>query len=48
MRFWNNLKQNRKIGKPNNLDVFGSNKAKRPKQGSQHGLWSSMHDGGEP
>ena len=47
MRFWNNLKQNRKIGKPNNIDVFGSNKAKSHKQGSQNGLWSPMQDGGE-
>ena len=38
--FWNNLKENRKIGKPNNLDVFGSNKAERPKQDIQIGLWS--------
>ena len=36
--FWNNL-QNRKIGKPNNLTVFASNKTKGPKQDSQNQLW---------
>ena len=50
-RFWNNLDQvrsNRKIGKTNNLKVFGSNKTKGHKQDSQNRLWSPMPEGGEP
>ena len=44
IRFWSNLHQaqNRKIGKPNNLKVFGSNKTKGPKQDSQNQLKSHM------
>jgi hypothetical protein len=37
--------QYRKIGKPNNLKVFGSN---GPKQDSQNRQRSSMPEGGEP
>ena len=40
--------QNRKIGKPNNLKVFGSNKNKGPKQDSQNRPRSPIPDGGEP
>jgi hypothetical protein len=43
--------QNRKIGKPNNIKVFGSNETKGPKQGNQHWLRSPrspMSEGGEP
>ena len=36
--------QNRKIGKPNNLKVFGSNKTKGPKQDRQNQLMSPMSD----
>ena len=45
--FWNNLHQvrtlSRKIGKPNNSKIFGSNKTKGAKQGSQNRLRSPMH-----
>jgi len=50
-RFWNNLHQvqmyaqYRNIGKLNHLIVFGSNKAKEPKQNSQNRLWSPMSKG---
>jgi len=37
----------RKIGKPNNLRIFGNNKTKGPKQDSQYQLRSSMSEGGE-
>jgi hypothetical protein len=40
--------KNQKIGKPNNLIVFGSNKARGPKQDSQNWLWSPIPEGGEP
>jgi len=38
--------QNRKIGKPNNSKVFGSNKTQGPKQDSQNWLRSPMPVGG--
>ena len=38
----------RKIGRSNNLKVFGINKAKGPKQDSQNQLRSLMPEGGEP
>jgi len=40
--------QDQKIGKTNNVQVFGSNKTKGPKQDSQNRLSSSMPEGGEP
>jgi hypothetical protein len=40
--------QNRKIGKPNNLKVFGSKKTKEPKQDRLNRLWSPKPEGGEP
>jgi hypothetical protein len=39
--------QSQKIGKPNNLKVFGSNKTKEPKQDSQNQLRSPVSEGGE-
>ena len=42
------IAQNRKIGKANNLKVFGSNKTKGPKQDYQNWLRSPMSEGGEP
>jgi len=38
--------QSRKIGKPNNLNLFGGNKTKGPKHDSQNR--SPMPEGGEP
>ena len=37
-----------KIGKPNNLKVFGCKKTEEPKQDSQNWLRSPMSEGGEP
>ena len=37
----------RNIEKPNNIKVFGSKKAKWPKQDSQNRLWSPMREGGK-
>ena len=39
--------QSQKIGKPNNLKVFGSNKTKETKQDSQNQLRSPVSEGGE-
>jgi hypothetical protein len=39
--------QNRKIGKPNNLKVFGSNKTKGTKEDNQNQLRSAMPKGGK-
>ena len=39
--------QNQKNGKPNNLNVFGSNKNKEPKQDRQNQLRSPMPEGGK-
>ena len=36
--------QNRKIGKPNNLKVFGSNKTKGPRDDSQNRMRSHMSE----
>jgi hypothetical protein len=50
--FWNNLLQvparSRKIGKPNNVKIFRSNKTKGHKQDRQNQLRSPMPDGGDP
>jgi hypothetical protein len=49
VRFWNNLHQvpqHRKIGKLNNLIVFGSNTIKGLKQGIQNRIWSPMSERG--
>jgi hypothetical protein len=40
--------QNRKIEKPNNLQVFRNNKTKGPKQDSQHLLRSRVLEAGKP
>jgi len=40
--------QNQKIGKPNNLKVFGSNKTKGQKQENQNLRKSPMPMDGEP
>ena len=40
--------ENQKIGKPNDLKVFVSNKTKRPKQDSQNRHRPPMSEGGEP
>ena len=40
--------QNRKIGKPNNFEVFGSNKTKGSKHNSYNRVRSPMPDGGKP
>ena len=39
--------KNLKIGKPNNLKVFGSNKTKGPKEDNQNQLRSAMPKGGK-
>ena len=48
--FWNNLNQvqYQNDGKPNNLKLFGSNKAKGPKQDIYNILKLLMSEGGEP
>jgi len=40
--------QNRKVGKSNNLKLFGSNKNKGPKQDRQNLIRSPMPEEGEP
>jgi len=37
-----------KIGKPNNVNVFVSNKSKGHQKQNQNRLWSPMPEGGEP
>lgn len=40
--------QNKNLGKPNNIAIFGSSKAKGPKQDSQKRLRLPMSNGDEP
>jgi hypothetical protein len=50
-RFWNNLHEVRsksKDWKVKKFKVFGTIKAKGPKQDSQNKLWSPLPEGGEP